>query len=373
LLLGALALPSSRRFIPYLAPFVGIGWGVIVGQITRALLNRLGTGSDEPAPQTLRSAAWIQATRSLSSTPTFQTAIAYSAVVIVFFVWFAPGKQLAPRPAIPAQVFRNLPILAKQLPADSRIWTWWDNGFAILDATGFGVYHDGSAQYTPQTNLIAASFVATDARAMYEIIGFVDREGNQGIRRLAASATDLRDLLARVRKVSPQPLEVPVYVFYTPDMLLKYSAMRFLGGADPSAASQRGSVGIRWVPCAQLIDEKAYCSGQIFDLRSGVIERQSGVPGSTGKPLNLRRLVMIEDGRSARQRDYGGSRDNAQLTMEIILSAGKVAGIYLLDEAAFQSNLNQMFMIGRFDQDLFEEVYNEFPYARAFRVRAGRR
>ena len=47
----------------------------------------------------------------------------------------------------------------------------------------------------------------------------------------------------------------------------------------------------------------------------------------------------------------------------------RVAGIYLLDEPAFASNLNQMFVLGRFDGALFEEAYNEFPYARAFRVR----
>ncbi len=236
LMLGALALLSSRRFIPYLAPFVGIGWGVIISLVTRALFDRLGGSSDEPAtaPQTPRSAAWLRAARSLSSTPMFQTGVAYVAVIAVFFVWFAPtsDKQTAPRPAIPAQVFRNLQILAKQLPADSRMWTWWDNGFAILDATGFGVYHDGSAQYTPQTNLIAASFVDSNPRVMHEMIVFVDRQGNQGIRRLAASASNFNDLLLRARSVSPPPLDVPVYVLYTPDMLLKYSAMRFLGGAD---------------------------------------------------------------------------------------------------------------------------------------------
>src|SRR6185369_13604658 len=79
LLLGALALPSSRRFIPYLAPFVGIGWGVIVSSIARALLDWLGGRSDESAaaPQTSLTAAWLRAARSLSSTPTFQTGIAY--------------------------------------------------------------------------------------------------------------------------------------------------------------------------------------------------------------------------------------------------------------------------------------------------------
>ena len=80
---------------------------------------------------------------------------------------------------------------------------------------------------------------------------------------------------------------------------------------------------------------------------------------------------MVEGGRIVRQRDYTDNLDNAHLTMEIILLSGQVAGIYLLDEPAFQSNLNQMFVLGRFDGEFFEEVYNEFPYARVFRVRAG--
>jgi hypothetical protein len=32
-----------------------------------------------------------------------------------------------------------------------------------------------------------------------------------------------------------------------------------------------------------------------------------------------------------------------------------------------------MFVLGRFDPGLFEDVYNDFPYARVFRVRAGPR
>jgi len=374
-MLGALALLSSRRFILYLAPFVGIGWGVIVFLITRALLDRLGGNSDTsaPAPQTSRNSDWLGTARSLSRSPAFQTGVAYVAVLIVFFAWLMPKArdQVAPRPAIPAQVFRHLQILARQLPANSHLWTWWDNGFAIVDATGFGVYHDGAAQYTPQTNLIAASFVDSDPRAMSELITFVDRQGNQGIRRLAASAADFKDLLMRARSVPPTPAEVPVYVLYTPDMLLAYPAMRFLGTTNQGTAAQRGSMGIRWLPCERLVDEKAYCAGQIFDLRTGSIERQRGASGSTAKPVSLRRTVIVEGGRSVRQHDYADNPDTAQLTMEIILTGGRVAGIYLLDEPAFQSNLNQMFVLGRFDRELFEESYNEFPYARVFRVRAG--
>jgi dolichyl-diphosphooligosaccharide--protein glycosyltransferase len=375
LLLGALALPSSRRFIPYLAPLVGIGWGVIVSLLARALLRRFGERTDEPgaAPQTVQS--WSGVARSLSREPTFQTGVAYVMVLVVFFGWLAPtaSKQAAPSPAIPAQVVCHFQILARQLPAHSRMWTWWDYGFAIVDATGFGVYHDGAAQYTPQTNLIAASFVESDPRALHELIAFVDREGNRGIRRLAASEGNFNELLGRARSVSPPLPKVPVYILYTPDMLLKYSAIRYLGGADQSSESQRRSLGIRWLQCERLVGERVHCGGQIFDLRTGSVEPQRAGSARTGMPAGLRRSVTVEGGRIVRQRDYADSADNAQLTMEIILAGGKVLGIYLLDEPAFQSNLNQMFVLGRFDSELFEEVHNGFPYARVFLMRAGPR
>jgi dolichyl-diphosphooligosaccharide--protein glycosyltransferase len=371
-LLAALALLSSRRFIPYLAPFVGIGWGVIVSVIARALLERPG-GAPEgsaAAARPPRPGHWLGAARSSPAAPT----VAYAAVLAIFFGWLAPtsGTAVAARPAIPAPVFRDLQVLAKQLPAQSRMWTWWDNGFAIVDTTGFGVYHDGAAQYTPQTNLIAASFVASDPRAMHAIIAFVDPEGNRGIRRLAASATDLDDLLRRVRTASPPPLKVPVYVLFTPDMLLAYPAMQLLGGGDQRALAGRGAIGIRWLRCDSLVDDVAECAGAVFDLRTGSIERRSGPGGHAGERATLRRTVVVEGGRVVGERDYPDA-GGARLTLEIIRASGKAIAVYLLDEPAFESNLNQMYVLGRFDGGAFEEVYNDFPNARAFRVRSSPR
>ena len=34
----------------------------------------------------------------------------------------------------------------------------------------------------------------------------------------------------------------------------------------------------------------------------------------------------------------------------------------------FRSNFNQMFLLGRFDPTVFQEVHNDFPTARAFRI-----
>jgi len=206
---------------------------------------------------------------------------------------------------------------------------------------------------------------------MHEVIGFVDREGNRGIRRLAAGAIDLDDLLRRVRSASPPPPAVPVYVLYTPDMLHAYPAMRFLGASDQRRPAPHGSLGIRWLPCDALVGDQVYCTGHIFDLRTGSIERRSPSPGQSGEWGRLRRAVIVEGGR-VRQRDYAGDgAGSGRLTMEIISTSGKGSGVYLLDEPAFESNLNQMYVLGRFDAERFEEVYNDFPYARVFRVRAG--
>jgi dolichyl-diphosphooligosaccharide--protein glycosyltransferase len=371
LLLAALALPSSRRFIPYLAPFVGIGWGIIISLITQALLNRIGAATVAPAETSMSptSMQLFRKARLACTKPPLQIAVAYLAVIVIFTAWFAPatGKQFVPRPAIPAQVFRDLQLLPTRLPVNSRMWTWWDNGFAIVDAAGFGVYHDGAAQYTPQTNLIAASFVQADQQAMHNIISFVDREGNLGIRRLAASATDFDNLLTRIQGVASPLGDVPVYVLYTPDMLLKYPAMRLLGAERQTTPSPAGSIGIRWLTCQRIVDDKVYCAGQTFDLRTGLIMPQATSPTSRAELTRLRRAVLVEAGRTMRRQEYANS---AQLTMEIIFAAGEVKGVYLLDEPAFQSNLNQMFVLGRFDATLFKEAYNDFPYARAFRVLA---
>jgi undecaprenyl-diphosphooligosaccharide--protein glycosyltransferase len=370
MLLGSLALISSQRFIFYLAPFAGIGMGLIVSFFTLRLLSWIGTQLKESAGagKDPGSRRFLRPVRSALVRPEWQAATAYVAAIALFVVGFAPkvsSREFMPRPAIPAPIFRDLQRLAHRLPADSRIWTWWDIGFAIVDATGFGVYHDGAAQYTPQTNLIAASFISPDPEVMYDVIGFVDREGNRGIRRLAASAHDFDDLLARTRAQDRLPSDVPIYVLYTPDMLLKYRAIRTLGSPPQSVGGRRESPGIHWLNCERVVDETLRCDGKILDFRTGLIEGRSGQRDSN-EPVKLRRAVMVEGGRVLRQQEYAGA---AGFTVEIIVRGSAINAVYLLDEPAFESNLNQMFVLGRFDSARFEEAFNDFPYARVFRVR----
>jgi dolichyl-diphosphooligosaccharide--protein glycosyltransferase len=356
LLLGSLALLSSRRFLPYLAPFVGIGLGLLITWATEQLL--LPWAARQGAAGRARFASRLQ------------TCASCGAVLLVFAVALLPltGRADPPRPAIPGPVFLGLQTLAHTLPAGSRLWTWWDLGYAIMDTTAFGIYHDGAAQYTPQTNVIAASLVLPEQAALHGLVRYVDREGNPGIAKVAKGAASVEDLLARLRRDAGPLGATPVFVLYTPDMLLKYGAMRRLSGlaTAPGPAPDATSPGVRWLPCAGIRDELLQCAGQRFELRSGRILW----PATLQHPpaAQLRRVLTIEQGRVTRERDYDA--DTSAPTLQIVLKDGALQAVYLLDEAAYASNLNQMFSLGRYDPALFEESGNGFPYARAFRVKA---
>jgi hypothetical protein len=79
----------------------------------------------------------------------------------------------------------------------------------------------------------------------------------------------------------------------------------------------------------------------------------------------LRRLLVVEDGRVSREQQ--GSTAPG-LTVQLVTEQGRVKAVFLLDEAAYASNLNQMYLLGRFDPSRFEEVIHRPLGVRAFRV-----
>ena len=45
------------------------------------------------------------------------------------------------------------------------------------------------------------------------------------------------------------------------------------------------------------------------------------------------------------------------------------SGIYLMEEAVWTSNFNQMYLLGNYDKEVFEEVFHAFPIARLYRLK----
>ena len=40
-----------------------------------------------------------------------------------------------------------------------------------------------------------------------------------------------------------------------------------------------------------------------------------------------------------------------------------------MEEAVWSSNFNQMYLLGNYDKEVFEEVFHAFPIARLFRLK----
>lgn len=334
LLLGIGTLLGTQRFGMYLAPFAGLGLGVLLCVIVYAGGEKLLGRRDLPAVQVA----------------------AFATVLVTFLFWLAPKTAITQpyRPALAPEVQAAIERLAEAVPADARIWTWWDTGFAIAYLSGRAVYHDGGAQDTPQTNLIARSFAATDPNVLRGLVRFVDAEGNAGIARLGRDAKSLDGLIDAAVAFDASPGAAPVYVLYTADMIGKWPAMRTIAGLQPGAS--------RYMSRQIALDCSAR-DGNVMRCADGDINLGTG---RVGDRLALTKTVFIEDGELLQSIDYPGSPDGWYL--QVLLRDRQPYAVYLLDEAAFRSNLNQMYMLGRFDARLFDQILNDFPAARLFRV-----
>ena len=98
------------------------------------------------------------------------------------------------------------------------------------------------------------------------------------------------------------------------------------------------------------------CRGAKIDLKAGKINNQ--VP--------LKRMVFIRDGKVLREQKYGSTQG---YTLQMLVSGNQIVEVQLIDEEVYRSNYNQMFLLGSYDDELFEETYNAFPFSRLFRVK----
>ena len=77
-------------------------------------------------------------------------------------------------------------------------------------------------------------------------------------------------------------------------------------------------------------------------------------------------MVFIRDGQVMREQKFGHTQG---YTLQLLVSGNQIVEVQLIDEVVFHSNYNQMFLLGRYREDLYEETYNAFPFSRLYRVK----
>ena len=270
------------------------------------------------------------------------------------FFWLISGQtaiSFVPGPSIHTGLYATFLEVKKRVPEDAVLLTWWDYGYAITDATGLSTFHDGSAQFSPKTYFIARGLISADQDELYDITQFLATEGNRGI---ANNNNSPEGLMAAVRNPKLKPWD-PIYLFFTADMTGKYGAISKLGSWDIVKGGSKPR-GYQNLACNKISNEEMNCRGAKIDLKAGKINNQ--VP--------LKRMVFIRDGKVLREQEFGHAQG---YTLQLLVSGQRIVEVQLIDEFVFLSNYNQMFLLGRYREDLYEETYNAFPFSRLFRFK----
>ena len=271
------------------------------------------------------------------------------------FFWFISGQtsmSFVPGPSIHTGLYATILEVKKRVPLDSALLTWWDYGYAITDATGLATFHDGGGlQQRPNTYFIARSLISSDQDELYDITQFLSTEGNRGI---VENNTSPEALMTAIRNPTIKPWD-PIYLFFTADMTGKYGAISKIGSWDIKNGGSKPR-GYQNLACNKITNAEMNCRGAKIDLKAGKINNQV--------PLN--RMVFIRDGKVMREQDFGHAQG---YTLQLLVNGQQIVEVQLIDEVVFRSNYNQMFLLGRYDGELFEETYNAFPFSRLFRVK----
>ena len=271
----------------------------------------------------------------------------------VFFLWISSRTAISfvPGPSIHTGLYATFFGVKSRVTKDSVLLTWWDYGYAITDATELATFHDGGAQTSPKTFFIARGLISEDQDELYDITQFLATEGNRGITENNSSP---EALLEAVRNPKLKPWD-PIYLFFTADMTGKYGAISKLGSWDIVNGGSKPR-GYQNLACNKITNEEMNCRGAKIDLKAGKINNH----------VALKRMVFIRDGKVLREKEFGHAQGH---TLQLLVVEQQIVEVQLIDEVVFRSNYNQMFLLGRYRDDLYEETYNAFPFSRLFKVK----
>ncbi|MFQ3574417.1 MAG: hypothetical protein SNJ53_07280 [Thermodesulfovibrionales bacterium] len=329
---GLMAFIGAPRLGIFLAPFVGAGIGYLLDILFGAISRRFR----------------IEGKAVLA-----RDAVVNTLAILFFFVISAKtAYSYIPAPSLPATAFSSLHDIKKIMTPNSAIFTWWDHGYAIRYVTDRPVFHDGSSQVGPNTYLAAKAYVS-DQRTMHNLVRCIGSEGGDCYIQSSGAKGPVERLKVQMNYNGKIGFD-NIYALYTFDMVHKFGAISFLGSWD-----FREGTGIPYnytsLQCMGIVQNLLMCKNATINLQEGTMNNYT----------KLRRIIVVRDGIVEREINYP-TGDN---TLQILIRDNVVFATLLLDESLYQTAFNQIYLLGRYDKTLYEEVYNNFPHVRLFRLR----
>lgn len=332
LLLGLISFKSGNRFTMYLSPFIFAGLGYLIYFSSEYLVdNRLKIFKEH-----------IKIFSESIST-------IISIVLMVVVIYFFSGVHYKPTPSVPLNIQQTMIDIKDRFGAVPVVWTWWDFGYAYQDLANFSTVHDGGIQGKERTYFVGLSFSLPDQRKMRNIISYFD---HKGFKMLENGDVDPKKIINEATNFTLPVKNRDILVAVSYDMVYKYDGIDFFA---------------RWDFDKKKSDyndyEKLNCNynGSILRCNDVDVDITQGVWGDE----QLSKVYIIDESGVVKHYDFNVDGR----IIQIVLKNNQVFISYILDDSVFQSNFNQLYFFGKYDDKIFEKVYDNFPTMRIFRVK----
>ncbi|MFT7623530.1 MAG: MFS family permease [Myxococcota bacterium] len=383
--LGLMSFFSGVRFTMYLAPLVGIGLGIVLTAVIRAV----GIGvRDQIAARQARAAAVTERpggavprgnkqkkgkqspeTRTAESQPALEIpapgiplwrrpilaelATYAIASMLIFDMSGNVKADYKPSPKVSAPLQKAFMAVGKKTEEDAVLLTWWDYGYTIMDASRRAVIHHGGVD-GPQTYFVARGLVSSSMEELSNISRFLVAKGLSGIREANTSVDGL--LTAVTQTTDP---DRAVYIMYTRDMIRKFGALAKIGNRDLRTGKRGWNGRFKRLKSCSIKSKMLKCKGYKVDLATGI---------ATGKKSAQLARVVFEKNDKVTSTDWDAPGGR---TIQIHRTGKRLREVFLLNENTYASNFNQMFLLGRTGRQ-FKQVFKRGTLVRLFKVKTGR-
>ncbi|MBF0318145.1 MAG: hypothetical protein HQL04_08210, partial [Nitrospirae bacterium] len=316
---GLMSLLGSNRFVMYLAPLVGVGYGYTLTVGSGFILEKLHV-----------------------KRPLLKELLTYvSALVFLALILKQTSYDYVPSPSITPETYSNLMYMRDRLPHNSVILSWWDNGYAIEDLAGAATFIDGGSQRGNKTYLISHAITSKSQVELYNVISLLNGNGSSVPPEAVLEGRAINSVLDGVKNDR-------LYLLFTRDMILKFSWIYSIRGIDPVRHSTRKELTLVYLQCNTFVKNVYGCNKYQVDMNKGIVN----------DTYPVKKAIYIREGTIIHQVDYPR---NDGLYLQLFVRGRDVFALYLLNEEVYASNFNQMYVLGNYDKDLYEEVYNNFP------------
>ncbi len=142
-----------------------------------------------------------------------------------------------------------------------------------------------------------------------------------------------------------------IYVLYLDDMIWKV-------GSEPT---QEKGEPLSYVEllCFSFADNVMTC-------RDGTVDLNRGFMNDGTVDIPLRAALFVNDGYIIDQKNY---RNDEGYYLQVLMMNKKIHMILVADERLFWTDFNQQFLLGNYNRQNFEEMYNNSPEVRVLKVK----